>query len=468
MDVEETLRAALTVSTVAAFLWLVTTSQIQGQILGVVLLALVLWSLYPDRHLESSVVVVALLSLLQASLSIEEFISSIFSTYGGSGLWTIIAGFVLAKAMERSGLARRIALFIATSLGGNPGGIVLSVAVANLAVAPLSPSTTAKAFLLLPICVALVEAFGVESGSCFGAAVMLMAMAANNVCSTAFLTATVPNPISAGYIMEALGLTLDWLGWLRMALPMTAVLLLLAWLLCMRMFPPDVDGKEGSIARIRGLREGLEPLGRGEKIVAAFFTASLLIWITDSFHPYNGGLVSLLLALVLFIPGLEVMDVRGFTGDVPWGAIAVFAASMFLARAVGRWGALDPVAETIFDFMRLSSLPPALFSAFIVIAFMFLHVFFTSTTVYATVMMPLAISLGQLQGAGAGFLSLAVAFLAPVAVILPVNTVPNIVFFSSGYFSQRQIFSYGLVLSAVSSALVLALGHPYWSMLGLI
>jgi di/tricarboxylate transporter len=53
-------------------------------------------------------------------------------------------------------------------------------------------------------------------------------------------------------------------------------------------------------------------------------------------------------------------------------------------------------------------------------------------------------------------------------VILPVNTIPNIVFLSSGYFNQKQIVSYGLVLSAVSSALVLALCYPYWSVIGLI
>jgi di/tricarboxylate transporter len=61
-----------------------------------------------------------------------------------------------------------------------------------------------------------------------------------------------------------------------------------------------------------------------------------------------------------------------------------------------------------------------------------------------------------------------VAFMAPVAVILPVNTIPNIVFFSSGYFSQKQIVLYGLVVSAVSVVLVVAFGIPYWRMLGLI
>jgi sodium-dependent dicarboxylate transporter 2/3/5 len=99
---------------------------------------------------------------------------------------------------------------------------------------------------------------------------------------------------------------------------------------------------------------------------------------------------------------------------------------------------------------------------------MFLHLFFTSTTVYATVMVPLAISLAQLQGLNPLMVGLPVAFLAPVAVILPVNTIPNIVFHSAGYFNQKQMIAYGLVVSLISTAVVLLVGLLYWSLLGLI
>jgi len=465
---DEALKAAAVLLTVSGFLWLSFTSQIQGRILGVVLLALVVWSLYPVRHLESSILVIALLSFFQVSLSPEEFIGSLLSTYGGSGLWIIVSGFILAKAMEVSGLGRRIALWIATSLGGRPDSIVLSVAVANLAVAPLSPSTTAKAFLLLPICTGLVEAFGVEKGrSKYGAAVMLMAMAANNVCSTAFLTATVPNPISAQYIREATGLALGWLGWFRMALPLTLVLLAASWLLCVRLFRPEVRETPESLERMRDLREGLGSLSRGEKTVALFFSAALLLWITEGLHGLNSGLISLALSLALFAPRIGVLRLSGFAGEVPWGSITLFAASMFLARAVGQWGALDPVAGGIFEVLNLSSVAPALFVSSVVLVSMFLHLFFTSTTVYATVMAPLAISLAELQGVNVLSVALPVAFLTPVAVILPVNTIPNIVFHSAGYFSHRQMIAYGLAVSLVSAVAVLLLGLPYWGLLEL-
>jgi sodium-dependent dicarboxylate transporter 2/3/5 len=465
---EEALKAVAMLLTVFGFLWVAATSQIQGRVLGVVFLALVAWSLYPERHLESSILVIVLLSFFQVSLSPEEFIGSILSTYGGSGLWIIISGFILAKAMEESGLGRRIALWIATSLGGKPERIVLSVAVANLAVAPLSPSTTAKAFLLLPICTGLVEAFGVEKGrSKYGVAVMLMAMAANNICSTAFLTATVPNPISAQYINEETGLDLGWLEWLQMAFPLTVVLLAVSWLLCVRLYRPEVRESPESLERMSSLRKRLGPLSRAEKTVAAFFTIALLLWITEGLHGLNAGLISLALSLVLFVPRVGVMKVGGFAGDVPWGSITLFAASLFLAKAVGRWGALDPVALGVFDLLNLSSVAPTMFISLVVLVSMLLHLAFTSTTVYATVMMPLAISLARLQGVSARLVALPVAFLTPVAVILPVNTIPNIVFHSAGYFTHKQIVPYGLAISLISAAIILLLGLPYWGLLGL-
>ena len=118
---EDTVRASFTLFTFLVFIWATMTSAIQGRVLGVVFLALVIWSLYPERHFESSVLVIILLATFQASLDWSVFIDSLFSTYGGSGLWIIISGFVLAKGMESSGLARRIALWIATSRARGTG-----------------------------------------------------------------------------------------------------------------------------------------------------------------------------------------------------------------------------------------------------------------------------------------------------------------------------------------------------------
>lgn len=469
MRTGEILKYAVTALTLLAFLYLASIGTMQDRILGVVLLALVVWSLYPKRHLESSLLIIALIAIFEASLNVQEFITGLFSTYGGSGLWIILSGFVLAKGMEVSGLGKRIAIVIATSMGCKPGNVILAVAVASMAIAPLSPSTTAKAFMILPICVGLAEAFGVEKGkSRFGAAIMLMAMAANNICSTAFLTATVPNPISADYLATSAGVSLDWGGWFRMAFPVTLILLAASYVILTYMFKPEIEASKETYDRISGMRDGLGPLTRREKIVALTFGVALILWITERYNPLNAGLISLALSLLLFLPQTRVMEVGKFSGSVPWGSIVLFAATMFVAKAVGRYQALDPVANGLFNALGLGTLQPILFVGAAVLVAMFLHLVFTSTTVYATVMVPIIISLTKIHGTEAALTALPVAFLAPVAVILPVNTIPNIVFHAEGWFSEKQIIAYGLVLSLVSVALVLLLGIPYWRLIELI
>jgi anion transporter len=469
MKTGDAIKHAFTGLAVLAFIILSSSGDIESQVLGVVLLALVVWSLYPERHLESGLLVIAVLAFFEASLDVQEFIAGLFGTYGRSGLWIILSGFVLAKGMDASGLGRRIALTLATSMGCRPRNIVLAVALASLAVSPLSPSTTAKAFMILPICTGLIEAFGVEKGrSRFGAAVMLTAMAANNVCSTAFLTATVPNPISAGYLAASAGLQLDWGGWLRMAFPLTVLLLAASLLLVLRMFVPEVEASRETVEKVNGMRMSLGPLTRGERIVAAVFGVSLALWISESVIPFNVGLLSLALSLALFAPQTRVMDAGRFGGSVPWGSIVLFAASMFLANAVGRYRALDPVALGLFDALGLGRLPPTLFVAAVVLVSMMLHLVFTSTTVYATVMMPVVIGLTGLSGVQPLLTALPVALLAPVAVILPVNTIPNIVFHAEGWFTEKQIIAYGTLLSLVSVAIAILVGIPYWRLLGII
>ncbi len=450
-------------------LLITATSSITAQILGITFLALVLWSLYPKQHFLSSIIIVALLSVFQAALSISEFMNSLFASYGGSGLWIIISGFILAEAMRTSGLARRIALWITASLSANANTIVFSVAIVSLAVAPLSPSTTAKAFLLLPICNSLVEALSVEKGkSRYGTGVMLMAMTANNICATGFLTSTVPNSISSIYIKDATGISFSWFDWFRMAFPLTLILLFLSWLICRWMFRPETVSGSETLTCISNLRRELGPLSSKEIVVAVVFSTAVLLWITERFHRLNAGLISLALCGILLIPRIGVLKMRGVAKQTPWGSISLFIASIFLARAVGRWRAFDSAAWVIFRALNVERLSHYHFLLLVILVSMLLHVVFTSTTVYATVMIPLTIALARLHDIQPQLIAIPIAFLAPLSVILPVNTIPNIVFYSSGCFSQKQMITYGLLVSLLSVVLVLAVGLPYWNFLGLI
>jgi len=234
------------------------------------------------------------------------------------------------------------------------------------------------------------------------------------------------------------------------------------------MFKPEVKPSKESLESIREFRNSLGSFDSGEILVAVLFSFSLILWITERFHGLNAGLISLLISLLLLAPNIGVIKMDKFAKGIPYGSITLFAASMFLAKGVGRWGALDPVAESIFEFFSLSRLSLLIFISLAIILSMLLHAVFTSTTVYATVIVPLSLSLAGLQGLEPQTLAIPIAFLTPLALILPVNTIPNVIFHSSGYFTQRQMVLYGVLTSLISAVLIIVVGLPYWAGIGLI
>lgn len=400
------------------------------------LLALILWSVFPDKFIISSIAIIIILVVLQTSVNIEQLISSIISTYGAGSLLIIISGFIFAAAMDVSGLSKRLALKVVSSLGANPKYILLSIALANLLIAPLSPSTTAKAVIMLPICIGLIEALNAKKGSAYAASVMLMCMAANNICSTAFLTATVPNPISANYMADA-GLKLSWTDWFVMAFPLTIVLLIASWLIIGVMFKSDVKQSKETLKDIMKMKKKIGPMRREEKIVAILFSIALFLWITDKYNPYNAGLISLILSLLLFLPGVGIFKIKKFGGMLPWDSLFVFAAAMYLAKVVEQTKALTPVVKGLLGKGN-TNLPEYVLVFLVVVFGIFIHIIFTTTTVYATIIMPIAIAIADVYSIPISLLALPIAFIAPLGLILPINSIPNIIFYSEGYFSIKQ------------------------------
>ncbi|MGA3020343.1 MAG: DASS family sodium-coupled anion symporter [Candidatus Micrarchaeales archaeon] len=460
----EKIKQLALVITVVSFLFLVYINQ---AIVGVMLLALILWSLFPKRFIPSSIIIMLILLLLQSSVSIESLIKSVLAAYGTGNILIVLSGFILAAAMDRTGLAKRIAIRVVLFFNKKPRYLLLSIAIANLFISSFSPSTTAKAFIMLPICIGFIEALNLKKGSLCAAVIILMCMTANNISSTAFLTATVPNPISANYMANA-GLKLSWSDWFLMAFPLTVILLIISWLLLEFMFKPDFKCDKKTLKNIDEMHKKLGSLKREEKIVAVIFTISLILWIADKYVPFNAAsLTSLVLSASLFLPKIGIFKISKITGMLPWDSLFVFAAAMYLAQIVQQTQALTPIVKELIG-QKNTNLPTYALVLLVLLFGTFIHIIFTTTTVYATIIMPIAIAIANIYSVPVSLLALPIAFIAPLALILPINTIPNIIFYSEGYFSIKQMVIYGIVLSIISILLIMFIGIPYWRLIGLI
>jgi sodium-dependent dicarboxylate transporter 2/3/5 len=434
--------------------------------LAITLLGLGLWGAFPQRAFWSSILVIGLVLVSRTMASPSALASQVIGLYGTSGVWTPLTGFMLAHAVAVSGLGRRVAFGVVRRIGRRPSFVVLAVGIVSVLIAPLSPSTTAKAFLLLPICVGLVEASGATPGSRFGAAVLLFAAAANNIGASMFLTATIPNFISSQYL-ASVGVEVTWARWLLLAGPPNLLLILVAWIVLLLVRRPEasvgpsVGAFAGQLARERSR------LSRAEIATAISVGLALLLWVSEPLTGLNGGLIGLAVAAGLFLPPIRAIRLGALGDAVPWGPVALFFAALLLGSAITATAAFDPIVRSAFESLGIDRLPLMPAVAVVIVVALFGHLVFTSTTAYATVIVPIAIAMAAAGGLPPATLALPVAITIGYAFMLPMNTVPNVIMLEAGYFSAREMLGYGTILTIAAAALLLLLAVPYWRVLGM-
>ncbi|MDD4599925.1 MAG: SLC13 family permease, partial [Negativicutes bacterium] len=174
--------------------------------------------------------------------------------FASASLWLLITGFVISIAMTKTGVAKRLAFHMMRILGKTPAGAIFALMFANLAISPVTPSNTARQAAMLPIVEGIAQAYKVERGkSNFGKALALVATYANNITGGAFLTATIPNPVSIAMITAAVGVSVftTWSWWAMLALPTSILVLIATGIIVLKMFPPEVKSIPGGVSYIR-------------------------------------------------------------------------------------------------------------------------------------------------------------------------------------------------------------------------
>jgi solute carrier family 13 (sodium-dependent dicarboxylate transporter), member 2/3/5 len=433
--------------------------------LAITILGLAAWGAFPQQAFWPSVLVIGLLLVSRVVASPSTVADQLLALYGASGVWTPLTGFLLAHAVAVTGLGRRLAFAVVRRIGRRPSLVVLAVGIVSVLIAPLSPSTTAKAFLLLPICVGLVEASGAKPGSRFGAAVLLFAAAANNIGASMFLTATIPNFISSQYL-ASLGVEVSWARWLLLAGPPNLLLLLIAWITLMVVRRPEASVGR-SIATVREhLAPGAGRASRAEIATAIAVGLALILWVTEPLTGLNGGLIGLAVAASLFLPPLRAIRIGALGDAIPWGPVALFFAALLLGSAITATAAFDPIARSVFESLGIGRLPLMPTVAVAILVALFGHLVFTSTTAYATVIVPIVAAMAVAGGLPPATVALPVAITIGYAFMLPMNTVPNVIMLEAGYFSAREMLGYGTIITLAAAAVLLLVAVPYWQLLG--
>ncbi|MFB6080271.1 MAG: DASS family sodium-coupled anion symporter [Haloferacaceae archaeon] len=392
--------------------------------------------------------------------------------YADPVVFLFLGGFLVALAIERWDLHRRIALAVLLRAGDDVRRLVLGFMVVT-AFLSMWVSNTATAMMMVPIgmaVVAQIEAFRSPGESVpvepdpataldartpprsnVGAALMLGIAYAASIGGIATLIGTPPNAILAGVVRSTAGVGIGFVQWMLFGLPLAAVFLLVTWVVLMAVLPPEVRTIPESRAVIEEQLAALGPMSTGERRVVAVFAVVVLGWLLRPFviEPVAPGITDTVVALVggvlvFLIPvdlqrGEFLLDWEATT-RVPWGVLLLFGAGFSLARAFQVSGLDRWIAGGLAG---LRGVP----LVWILLAVTTLVVFLTEVTsnsATASLFIPVMASLGGSLAVPPLILMVTVAVASSFAFMLPVATPPNAIVFGSGSLSIPQMARVGI------------------------
>ena len=411
------------------------------------------------------------------------------ANYGADVIFLFLGGFVLALAIQRWGLDRRIAFQTLKWVGTRPAAIVAGIMGATAFVS-MWVSNTATAAMMVPIALSVVDlSLRRRTGKSLAehggipqddvddrnlALSLLLGVAyAASIGGLGTIIGSPPNGIFVRFFEQTYGVQISFVKWMIVGIPAMLLFLPLAWLLNTRvLFPTRIGEIEGGKAWVADEIARLGPLTRGERATMLVFAVTIFCWI---FRPLLadiriGGVaplanlsdpvIAVAAAIALFL--VPVDRARGiFLSDwetavkLPWGVLILFGGGLALAAATEANGVAQFIGSLARDFAGW----PVMAVVFTIVALMVFMSELTSNTAQVATMLPILAALAPVLGVPPALLLLPATIAASCAFMMPVGTPPNAIVFGTGLVRMPQMIKAGFWLNVSGIFLITALTY---------
>jgi L-tartrate/succinate antiporter len=387
------------------------------------------------------------------------------SGFADGTVWLILGAYMFALGYEKTGLGRRIALLLVRRMGASSLALGYAVMLADLALAPFTPSNTARSGgTIYPVIRNLPGLYASlpndPSSRRIGSYLMWVAVASVNVTSSLFLTGMAPNLLAVQLVRQTVGIEISWTLWFLTCAPAGVVLLALLPLLTYWIYPPSIKISREVPEWAAGELQRLGPVTRSEIKLACVVLLALALWIFAGGF-LNAASVALLgLSLLLVLRVFSWSDVTG--NAQAWSAFIWFATLITMADGLNRVGFVGWTARTVTS--RLTGISPSA-AMFILLGVFFLaHYFFASIAAHTTALLPVMLAAGaSIPGLRVPqFTMLLCLELGIMGVITPYAAGPSPIYQGSGYLPSADYWRLGAIFGFCFLSILWLLCAP-WS-----
>ena len=385
-----------------------------------------------------------------------------FNGFANTSVLLVVIAFLVAQAVVKSGLGRRVSLFMVSLFGRSSMGLAYSIVLTDAVIAPAFPSNTARGGVLFPIVLSVAEGSGSKpddpEGRRLGGYLMFCTMASLAVSSALWMTATSANPIGI-QLAQKFGIQIGFGKWLvASCVPALIAILALPWVIA-RMFPPRVgETPEAPVAARKALAT-LGPLSRDEGITAVAFALMVSGWIFADKLGLNVTSIAFLGLGILLMAGVLTLDDIANQGDTLttflWLAV-LFA----LSGALNELGFMGYAGQILARHMGGLSWPMTYVG--LILIYVAIHYLFVSQSSQVLALLGVFLDVGIRGGVPAPLMAFGLLFASSYfSVITPQGGSQNVIFVGSGYLTQRELYRLGLLTTLYFLTVFLVIGTPW-------
>ncbi|WP_297800334.1 DASS family sodium-coupled anion symporter [uncultured Polaribacter sp.] len=415
-----------------------------------------------------NIAVTALLPLILFPLLKVMEIADVGANYGSPIIFLFFGGFVLALALEKVKLHKRIALNIIKFTGTTPNKVVLGFMIAT-AFMSMWISNTASTVVMLPIAISVIKLLiddsdGFTKGDKnFALSIMLGIAFAANAGGIATVIGTPPNSVLIGLLENQYNIQISFLTWMSFGLPFSIIMVVAVYFVLVKWMFPCKDILFTASANL--ISEEVKKLGKvskEEKRVLIIFAITVFLWITrtivNTLFPglkLSDTVISLIGAVSLFaIPmnlkkGNFILQWKD-TEKLAWGILILFGGGLALAKGMASSGLVALITDTIAagNFNVLATV------ALLIVLMLFMTELMSNVALVAVLAPVVA---GIAIGLNIPILNLLipVTMASSCAFMLPMATPPNAIVFASGYVKVNEMVKAGIVLNAIAVGLLI-------------
>lgn len=415
-----------------------------------------------------SISVTALLPLILFPLLKIMPIADVGANYGSPIIFLFFGGFVMALALEKVNLHRRIALNIIRLTGTTPNKVVLGFMIATAALS-MWISNTATTVVMLPIAMSVIQLLVndedgfTKNDQNFALSVMLGIAFSANAGGVATVIGTPPNMVMIGLLENEYNIEISFFKWMLLGVPFSITMITISYLVLTKWMFPNKQMKFAASKEV--INEELKKLGAmsgKEKMVLAIFGVTVSLWvfralINDIFPDLklNDTIISIFAAVSLFaIPynlkkGDFIIEWKD-TSRLAWGILILFGGGLALAKGMSVSGIVDLVANAI----AASDISILVMASLLIFLMLFMTEIMSNVALVA-VLAPVVAGIAIGLEIPILYLLIPVTIASSCAFMLPMATPPNAIVFASGYIKVHEMARVGIILNLIAVVLLI-------------